>query len=106
MAAQSKAWVCGHSIVGIVSLNPSGGHEYLSIVNVVFCQLESLRRAYHSPRGVLPCVVSAMIALAKPLKKRPCLRIGSKRHRKNKMLIADREIRFFFGGGGRGGIFE
>jgi hypothetical protein len=67
MSARSKAWVCVHSIVGIVGLNPSGGHEFLSIVSVVSCQVEV--SASGLSRGVLPYVARAMIALAKPPKK-------------------------------------
>jgi hypothetical protein len=40
VAARSKTWVCGGSLAGIVGLNPAGGHECLSLVGVVCCQVE------------------------------------------------------------------
>ena len=41
MAAQSKAWVCGRSLVGIAGSNPAGGGDgCLSVVSVVCCQVE------------------------------------------------------------------
>ena len=40
VAARSKAWVCGRSRAGIVGSNPAGGHGCLSVVSVVFCQVE------------------------------------------------------------------
>jgi hypothetical protein len=56
MAARSKAWVCGRSLAG--GFESRRGHECLSVVSVVCCQVErSLRRSHHSCRGVLPSVV-------------------------------------------------
>ena len=40
VAARSKGWVCGHSLVGIAGLNPARGHGYLSSVCVVCYQVE------------------------------------------------------------------
>jgi hypothetical protein len=40
VAARSKTWVCGLSLTGIVGSNPARGHEYLSLVSVVCCQVE------------------------------------------------------------------
>jgi hypothetical protein len=40
VAARSKAWDCGRSLAGIVGSNPAGGHECLSLVSVVCCQVE------------------------------------------------------------------
>ena len=40
VAAQSKAWVCGSSLAGIVGSNPTGGYGCLSVVSVVCCQVE------------------------------------------------------------------
>jgi len=60
-------------------------HSCLFLVNVVCCQVErSLRRADHSSRGFLPSVVCPMSVIAKPRTGRPWLRIGSKRHKRNK----------------------
>jgi len=36
----SKAWVCQLSLAGTMSLNPANGHRDLSLVSVVFCQVE------------------------------------------------------------------
>jgi len=35
VAARSKAWVRGHSLIGIVGSNPALGHECPSVVGVV-----------------------------------------------------------------------
>jgi hypothetical protein len=40
VAAPSRAWTCGRSLVGIVGSNPTGGHECLSLMSVVACQVE------------------------------------------------------------------
>ena len=40
MAAPSKAWVSGRSPAETVGSNPTGGHGCLSVVIVVFCQVE------------------------------------------------------------------
>ena len=39
VAAQSKAWVCGRSLAGIVGSNPAGGMG-ICLVDVVCCQVE------------------------------------------------------------------
>ena len=56
VAAQSKAWVCGHSLAGIGSSNPAGVWMSVSCTNR-FCVFSG-RWANHSSRGVLPIVVS------------------------------------------------
>ena len=54
VAARSKACVYGHSLAGIVRLNPAGAWMY--VVSVVCCQVEAcinlffLRRADHPSR--------------------------------------------------------
>jgi len=40
VAARSEASVCGRSLAGIVSSNPTGGHGCLSVVSVVCCEVE------------------------------------------------------------------
>ena len=40
MAALSKAWLCGSSFAGIPGSNPPRGHGYLSLLSVVWCQVE------------------------------------------------------------------
>jgi hypothetical protein len=66
VAVRSKAWVCGRSLTVIVGPNPTGGHECLSLVSVVYCKVEVLRRAAPSSRGVLPTVVCLMCVIVKP----------------------------------------
>ena len=39
MAMQSKAWVRGHLLTGIVGSNPARGHGCLSLVSVVCYQV-------------------------------------------------------------------
>jgi hypothetical protein len=40
VGARYKAWVCGRSFAGIGGANPAGGHECLSVISVVCCQVE------------------------------------------------------------------
>ena len=40
VAERSKARVYGRSLAGIAGSNPVGGHGWLSVVNVVCCQVE------------------------------------------------------------------
>jgi hypothetical protein len=40
VAARSKAWVCGRSLAGIACSNPAGGRGCLSLLIVVFFQVE------------------------------------------------------------------
>jgi hypothetical protein len=40
MVVLSKAWVFGRSLAVIAGSNPARGHGYLSLVSVVFCQVE------------------------------------------------------------------
>jgi len=56
VAARSKAWVCGRSPAETVGSNPTGAWMFVLWVLCVV-RLRSLRRAYHSSRGVLPNVV-------------------------------------------------
>ena len=46
---KSKAWVCGRSFAGIAGSKTRRGHLYLSLVNVVCCQVEV------SATGLAPC---------------------------------------------------
>jgi hypothetical protein len=48
VAARSKAWVCGHSLVGIAGSNPARGMN-VSLVSVVWCQSEVSASDRHSP---------------------------------------------------------
>jgi hypothetical protein len=58
VAARSKVWVCSRrSLAGIAVSNPASGMD-LSVVSVVWCQVERLlRKADHSSTGVLPSVI-------------------------------------------------
>ena len=40
VAARSETWVCGRSLAGVVGFESHRGHEYLSLVFVVCCQVE------------------------------------------------------------------
>ena len=42
MAARSKAWVCGRSVVVSAGANPGGGMDVYLFVSVVYCQVEVL----------------------------------------------------------------
>jgi hypothetical protein len=53
VAARSKAWVCGTSLVGIVVSNPA----VCPLVSVVCFQVENSARVDHSSRRVLPIMV-------------------------------------------------
>ena len=57
VAARSKAWVCGRSLARIVGSSPSGCVAVCLLLSVVCCQVEYLRRADHSSRGVLLSVL-------------------------------------------------
>ena len=74
-AARSEMWACRYALAGIAGSNPAGGMDVCFLL--VLCG-----QADHSSRGVLPSVVCPMSVIAKPLKDRPWLRIGSKRHKK------------------------
>jgi hypothetical protein len=39
VAARSTVWVFGRSPAGIAGSNPAGGHGYLSLERVVYCQV-------------------------------------------------------------------
>jgi hypothetical protein len=60
VAAQSKAWVCGRSHVGIAGLNPAGSMDVCVLWVLCVVWYRSLYRADHSSRGVLPSVVCLM----------------------------------------------
>ena len=57
VAARSKAQVCGRSPAESVGSNPTADMDVVSVVSVVYCQVEVSGRADHSSRGVLPTVV-------------------------------------------------
>ena len=40
VAAQYKAWFCGHFLAGITGSNPTVGHGCLSVLIVVYCKIE------------------------------------------------------------------
>jgi hypothetical protein len=67
VAALSKAWVCGLSLAAIAGSNPAGGHGCLSVVNVVWCQVDfsasGLSLVQRSPThcGVSLCVIVKLL---------------------------------------------
>ena len=61
VAARFTAWGSGHSPAGIVGSNPAGGMEVSLLWVLCVVRYRSLRRADHSPRGVLPSEVSLSV---------------------------------------------
>jgi len=57
VAARSKAWVCGRSLVGIAVSNPAGGQGCLTVVDVVYCQVELSTSGWSLVQRSLPIVV-------------------------------------------------
>jgi hypothetical protein len=55
--ARSKALICGLSLAGTASSNLAGGMNACLLWVLFVARQWSLRRADHSPRGVLPSVV-------------------------------------------------
>ena len=61
------------------------GHWCLSVVSVVCCEVESVRRADHSSTGVLPTVVRRCVWSRNLKNEEAMTRVGSQRHsKKNK----------------------
>ena len=56
VAAQSKAWVCGSSLVGIAGSNPTKGRD-MSLVSIVCCQVEVPTTGSSLVRKVLPSII-------------------------------------------------
>jgi len=54
VAARSKVWFYDHLFAGIKVSTPAGVMN-VSVVSVVLCDVEVLRQANHSSRGVLEC---------------------------------------------------
>ena len=65
VAARSKAWVCGRSLVGIVGSNPGGCMDVCLLWVSCVVRKRSLRRTDHSSREVLPTVV-CLCVIVKP----------------------------------------
>jgi len=64
VAARSKAWICDRSPAETVGSNPGGGHGCLSVVSVVFCQVEvSATRWSLVQRSPTECCVSVIAKL-------------------------------------------
>jgi hypothetical protein len=57
VAARTKTWVCGSPIAEIAGSNPTGGMDVCLLWVLCVVRQRSLRRAYHSSRGVLQSVV-------------------------------------------------
>jgi hypothetical protein len=84
VAARSKTWVCGRSLVGIVGSNPTGVYGSLSLVSVVCCQVEvsatgwSLVQRSPTECGVSECVIVKPRTIRRPRPPRGCRAIGTK----------------------------
>ena len=72
VAARSKAWFCGTSLVEIAGSNPAGVMD-ISCECCMFCQVEvSVRRADHLSREALPtmclclCLCVCLCLIEKP----------------------------------------
>jgi hypothetical protein len=85
VAARSKAWVCGLSLVGISGSNPAGG-MVVSLLRVL-CVVRQLClwRADHSSRGVLPSLVCLSLIL-KPRQWGGVAPLGPSSQRRKKTL--------------------
>ena len=57
VAARSKVWVCGRSLVGIAGSNTARAWMSVSYEWCVCCQVEVSARTEHSSRGVLTSVM-------------------------------------------------
>jgi hypothetical protein len=57
VAARSKTWVCGRSVVEIVGSSRAGGVDVCLLCLLCVVGYGSLRRADHSFKGILPSVV-------------------------------------------------
>jgi hypothetical protein len=73
VAAPSKAWVCGHSLAWIAISNPAGGMDICLLRVLYMVRKKSPLRADHSPRGVLPRVVSLDEVVEASIMERPWL---------------------------------
>jgi hypothetical protein len=65
VAARSKAWICGRSLAGLAGSNPAKNMDVCLLCVLCFVRYRSLRRAYHSSRGVLPSVMCLSV-IVKP----------------------------------------
>ena len=66
VAAQSTAWVCGRSLVGISGSNPEGGMNACLLCVLCVVRLRSMHRADRLSRGVLPSVARPASVIANP----------------------------------------
>ena len=85
MAALSKAWICSHSLAGIVGSNPTGGMGVCLLWVLCIVRKRSLRRADHSSGGVLPTVVRGCVWSRNLVNEEALARVGPQRHRKKKV---------------------
>ena len=106
VAARSKAWICSLSLAGISGSISAGGMGVWLFWMLSVVRYRSLRRAYHSSRGILPSVVCLASVIAKPRKGRPWPRIGSKPHKnpQNKIIRSHKDYNFE-GTGNQDGLF-
>ena len=65
VAARSSSLVYGRALAEIAGSNPSGGMDACLLLALRVVRYRSLRRADHSPTGVLPNVVCVSV-IVKP----------------------------------------
>ena len=63
VAVWSKAWVCTHSLAGIVGLNPTRGMDVCVLWMLCIVMSRFLHRADHLSRGVLPTVICLSVIM-------------------------------------------
>ena len=82
MTSRSKAQVCCRSPAAIVGSNPTGGMDVCLLWLLWIVMQRSLRRAYHSSRGVLPTVMRRCV-WSRNLKNEEAMdRVGPQRHKR------------------------
>ena len=65
MAAQTQAWACCHSLVGIAGSNPAGDMDVYLLLVLCVVKQRSLRLVDPPSRGVLPTAVCPSV-IVKP----------------------------------------
>ena len=88
VAARSKAWVCSRSPAEIVGSNPTGGMDVCLLWVLCVVRYRSLRRADHSPRGVLQTVLRRCVWSRNLVNEEVLARVGPQRHRKKQLIIS------------------
>ena len=82
VTARSKAWVWGRSFAGTAGSNLAEGHGCLSLVSVLFCQVEFSETSWSYSRGVVPSVVRLCVWSINLKNEAVMALVGPQRHRK------------------------